>query len=335
MVPRLNAAGIAFAQRGERAPGHDAGPTHSFLPVSVVAGGGLVVTHRDGAGHAPATQWRGTQLELHAASTWGRRLSYHAALGWPDRGEDLESETAFVQWNDVVSNGALNVRAGRFSAEAPFLSPERRTTLAGYLSPIRFEARGLELNGLRSGWGYAAGLSLSDRDSMGGPSPGPIRPRFEDSYLRLGHTRGTTAIAAQMLFDRQNSHLATLTWVQHLRLQLAATLGPPRFAVIPCYVFDRFDDRPSAGIHERHQDYLLEVVAVPDAAARWAVTARYEHDYRTRNRFDPERHRQLTVFDLRWRAIGATHVGVEWAHTQDPPPVGRREEFDAFAQSSW
>src|SRR5205814_10542057 len=109
-----------------------------------------------------------------------------------------------------------------------------------------------------------------------GPHSGRNGPRMEDTYLRLGHDLGGQPVAAQMLFDRQDSDLATLTWLQHLRGQIGARLGPPRFTVTPSYVFDRFDDRPLPGVHERHQYYLLETQVLLDSRARWTATGRYE-----------------------------------------------------------
>src|SRR5262249_19149983 len=166
-----------------------------------------------------------------------------------------------------------------------------------YLSPIAFGARGLELDGAHSRWDYAAGLSLSDRTHAGGVSPRHIRPPLEDTYFRLGHRVGAQSVGAQMLFDRQDSHLPTLSWLQHMRCQLAASIAGPGFTLVPSYVFDRFDDRPAPGVHERHQYYMLESI-VPFGASRWWMTGRYEHDYRTRNTYDPEQHRQQAVLQL-------------------------------------
>ena len=122
---------------------------------------------------------------------------------------------------------------------------------------------------------------------------------------------------------------------QHLRAQLAATIGPPRFTLTPSYVFDRFDDRPSAGIHEHHQYYMLEMLAPLDPNGRWAMTGRYEHDYRTPNRHDPEDHRQLAVLDLAWQAMRSTKIAVEGSYADDRLVRRHHEKLDAFAQASW
>src|SRR5262249_22077300 len=156
------------------------------LPLSVVGSEGFVDARSDEGGSAsgrPATtemSQRG-RLELHSAGAPARRISYHLAAGFEKRARDLESRAAFLQLDDLVRGGGLRLRVGRFDVELPFLARTRRTTLADYLSPVTFDARGLELDGRRSSWTYAAGLALSDRHSSGGPSPTRIGNRLEDA----------------------------------------------------------------------------------------------------------------------------------------------------------
>jgi len=331
---RLNSNGIAFAERGYR----DAdGTSPHGRPLSLVGGTGLAVSHFGSLGTAafreiPDASVRGNGV--HAAGVSGR-FSYHVNVGFSGRADELQTEAAFLQLDDLVGRGALNLRAGRFDAELPFVSRARRSTLAGYLSPTTFDARGLELDGRRSDWGYAAGLSFSDRRMQGGAAPRRIAPPLEDSYFRATRDLGGQSIGGQMLFDRQDSPLRTLSLVQHLRGQVAASLGVPRFTVIPSWVFDRFDDRPAAGIHERHQYYMIETVTELDARGRWAMTGRYEHDYRTRNVIDPEAHRELEAVDLAWRAIANAQLAVEWENTDARPIRGRQDQVDAFVRASW
>jgi hypothetical protein len=341
-MPALNAAGIEFAQRGYRAIRGDT-PTllsaHGSArdaPLSVIASASLGSASSEvgaGAGPAsPARTMRRRSLELRSAGLLAPRLSYGASASY-DR-DELTGGVAFVQLDDVLADGALNVRAGRFDAELPFLSPVRRATLAAYLTPVSFDARGLELNGERAVWTYAAGVSMSRRDSVGGAAPRALRSPFEDSYVRVSRRLGTHVVGAQMLFDRQNSDLPTLSWVQHLRAELAASLGGPRLAVIPAYVLERFDDRPAAGMHERHQFAMLESTA-PIDGGRFALTGRYEHEYRSRNQIDPEQHHQLASLTVAWLPSPYTRFALEWSHAEDRLARRHDQELDAFVQAGW
>src|SRR5262249_1662684 len=107
------------------------------------------------------------------------------------------------------------------------------------------------------------------------------------------------------------------------------------FTVIPSYVFERFDDRPGPGLHERHQYYLLETLVPLDPEGRWAVTGRYEHDYRTRNAYDPEEHRDLAALDLGWQAIANAKSAGGGAHADQRLERRHQDELDAFVQASW
>ncbi len=331
---RLNAAGIAFAERGYR---EEHGTSPHVRPLSLVGGTGLAVTH---FGSLSTAAFRGISDAsmrgngVHAAGVSGR-FSYHVNLGFTGREDEPQTEAAFVQLDDLVGKGVLNLRAGRFDAELPFVSRARRSTLAGYLSPTTFDARGFELDGRRADWGYAAAVAFSDRRMQGGAAPRRVADPLEDSYFRLTRDVGGQSFGAQLLFDRQDSPLRTLSWVQHVRGQLAATLGGPRFSLIPSYVFDRFDDRPSAGVHERHQYYMVETVAELDPHGRWAMTGRYEHDYRTRNVIDPEAHRQLEAVDLAWRAMANAQLAVEWSNSDDRSARRKQDQFDALVRASW
>src|SRR5256885_9991178 len=72
-----------------------------------------------------------------------------------------------------------------------------------------------------------------------------------------------------------------------------------------------------------------------DARGRWAVTGRYEHDYRTRNAYDPEEHRDLAALDLGWQASENARVAVEWAHADERLDRRHQDEVDAYVQASW
>ena len=343
VVPHLNAAGIAFAQQGHMLSAHGAQTAGAGgLPLSVVGSAGLTDLRAEPEhgsewtlSQRGATRGSFSSFELIAAGSPARRLHAHLEAGVDREGPDVRRGDEFVQYGDAGKAGALAVRAGRFDAVLPFLSNDSRLTVAGDLAPLAFAARGVELDGARADWSAAAGLSLSDRTLAGGASPRPIHPPLEDTYFRLGRRFGAETVGAQMLFDRQDSHLATLSWLQHMRCQIAAQVAMSRVTLVPAYVFDRFDDRPMPGVHERHQYYLLEGIVPLGLARRWVVTARYEHDYRTRNTYDPEDHRQQEVLQLAWQAVANARLGLECARNDDRLAHQGNADLEAFAQASW
>ena len=344
VVPHLNAAGIAFAQQGHMLSAHaseTAAARSSFVPLSVVGSAGLTDIRSEPERSSEwtlsqrgATRGSFSSFELIAAGSPARRLYAHLEAGIDREGPDVRRGDEFVQYGDAGRAGALALRAGRFDAVLPFLSNDARLTVSPYLTPVAYGARGFELEGARADWNAAAGLSLSDRTLAGGVSPRSIEPPLEDTYFQLGRRFGAQTLGAQMLFDRQDSHLATLSWLQHMRCQVAAQLACPGVTLVPSYVFDRFDDRPMPGVHERHQYYMLEGI-VPLLSSRWVMTARYEHDYRTRNTYDPADHRQQEVLQLAWQAIPNARLGLEAARTDDRLARQGNADLEAFAQASW
>jgi hypothetical protein len=338
VVPRLNPEGIAFAQRGYLFDAHGHSTRPGALALSAVGGAGVSGARDEperpsaaDAEHRAAF----TSLELVAAGAPAPRLSYHLDAGLDHTGLEVHRGDDFVQLSVARPGSSLALRAGRFAAELPSLSADRRLTLARYLTPVAYGARGLELDGAHAAWTAAAGLSLSDRMHAGGVEPRAIAPPLEDTYFQLGRRFGAEALGAQMLFDRQDSTLPTLSWLQHLRCEVAAQFSCARATLVPAYVFDRFDDRPAPGVHERHQYLLLEGIVPLGAAERWIMTARYEHDYRTRNAYDPEQHRQQGVLQLAWQAVPSARLGVECARTDDRLARQGRADVNAFAQASW
>lgn len=335
-VPHLNAGGLEFVRQGRLLSAHDAGSSSNndnmIIPLSAVGSAGLTDNRTE-----PQSDARGipfSTFELVAAGSPVRRIYARLEASVDHEGPDVRRGDEFVEYGDAGRAGSLALKAGRFDAELPFLSNDPRMTVATYLTPVAFAARGFELNGSREDWSAAAGLSLSDRTLAGGVSPHAIQPPLEDTYFQLERRFGAQAVGAQMLFDRQDSHLATLSWLQHMRFELAGQVACPGVTLVPAYVFDRFDDRPMPGVHERHQFYMLEGI-VPLLSSRWVMTARFEHDYRTRNTYDPEDHRQQEVLQLAWHAIANARLGLECARTADRLTRQDNADLVAFAQASW
>jgi len=342
VTPELNDAGIAFQQRGYREPGEHAGLPRSLrdLPISVVgsAGAGISRPRTFVAGapeHITTESVTGSSIALHAAGTLTGRLSYHFDLDTVHHEEEIVNHVAFAQFDDVLRNGGLNVRGGRFDAELPFLSSERRTTIRDYLSPVTFQARGFELNGAAAAWTYAAGLIESDRHVTGPNTTARIGDQIEDTYYRVTRDVGGNPVAAQMLFDKQDSDMITHTWLQHIQARLAAQLGPPRWTVTPSYILDRFDDRPAAGIHEHHHYFMLESVTQLDTRRLWSVTARGEYDYRVANAVDAESDRRLGVLTLARSVTPYARIAAEWSREQDTTPHRIDDALGAMLELSY
>ena len=134
----------------------------------------------------------------------------------------------------------------------------------------------------------------------------------------------------RMLFDRQDSNLAYLAWLQHLQAQASALLACGRVELVPAYTFDRFDDRPGGGIHQRRQTALLEAHVPLDATERWKLTAFAEHDYTTRTVMSREQDRHEEALALGFDVRQNTEIAVEWRHAGDNVAGPRVDELDTW-----
>ncbi len=336
VVPHLNRGGAEFLQRGYR---DDEGRGHPIwsagtAPLSVVGYAGLAVQHTVGNGPGPREGFttRSTsreEFQLHGAGALTNTLSFHVEGGFGRVGGSIRSDVAFLQINDVLSRGRANLRIGAFGSEFPFLSDSRRTTLQAYRSPVTLDARGFELNGRSAGWVWATGLIESHRHDASPVNEDKLFKHLQDTYVAITFNHSSTWLAGRMLFDRQDSSLPTLTWMQHLQGTAAGSLAVGPIVVQPAYVFDRFDDRPAAGIHDRHQHYLLEALAPIGTSRRWWLTTRYEHEYRTKTVLSPEEDHQLGLVNLGFNVSRNAGVALEWSRLGDNIGGARVDALDA------
>src|SRR5262249_7213315 len=125
-VPHLNAAGIAFAQRGYLLDAHgaDAAARARGVPRSVVGSarrsGLRPEPERRAARAAPGRETDAfSSFEIVAAGRPAAWLSGHADAGVSRNGVDAKDGQDFLQWNDLLPAGALTLKAGRFDAELP------------------------------------------------------------------------------------------------------------------------------------------------------------------------------------------------------------------------
>jgi len=341
--PRLNSAGIAFQQNGYRLPGEKGRSPweERTAPFSVIAKLGMNLTREDSSdstgmrGVLTTSQFTEPRLEIHSAGTLAERISFDFVGGSDGDGASPGIRAAFVRFDDVVSSGALNVRLGRFAVEAPYLSEARRNTLLGYLSPITLDARGLEINGVRSAWTWAAGLINSQRHLEEARPGTRTFNTLEDTYLWFMRDFGGQKLGARMFFDRQDSDVPIHFWLQHLQAQASGCFGSRRLLVVPAYTFNRFDDRPAPGIHDKHEIGMLEAIAVPDRGERWTLTARYEHEYRTRTPYSPEEDHQLGVMNVAFDPAPNARIAFEWSHLGDNFGGPRVSQIGAFVRVAY
>lgn len=330
--PQLSPAGIRFMQSGYRDSQATGMLSAHSLPISVTARLGLRgerIEAPDAAG--PHATPRGTfdgGVELQSAGAITRRLSFHFDLDGNRAGDGPRATRADLQIADLISRQRLNARIGSFDAELPFLSEQRCPTLHPYLAPVGLWARGLELNGGPEDWRYGAGLIHSNQSVTPEAEEGSVHS-FEDTYWMLMHQAGRANFGARMLFDRQDSTLPSLTWMQHLQLLVGGAMLEPHWSLAPAYVFDRFDDRPAAGIHDRHQYYVLAGTFVP-GAGRWAVSARAEHEYRTRTVWTPEEDHQLLVLNVARVLNPLARVAIEGSVSGDNVGGPRSNRLGAY-----
>lgn len=93
----------------------------------------------------------------------------------PDE-HSLTPDLAFIIFNDLLSDGRLNLKVGGFDVDMPFLSDPRSLTLAPYLTRISADGeegvslgkRGLELNGYLSDTGTRYAIALTNASELEG-----------------------------------------------------------------------------------------------------------------------------------------------------------------------
>src|ERR1041385_7726076 len=142
-APALNAVGLAFAQNGYRLPNTRPARLTS-IPVSVVGHAALELEHRRLATTPgnPNELLNDNDLRLRSDGVVARRISYQMDVGRRDPSEPT-TPPRFVQLDDVLAKGALNLRVGHFAAQPTPLAQTQHEMLAEDRTPASFEARGV------------------------------------------------------------------------------------------------------------------------------------------------------------------------------------------------
>jgi hypothetical protein len=340
-APVLNAAGERFMANGYRVPGvaaHGADGAQP-LPVSVVFEAGALYARADTVGSGgqsgphTAGEFRQHVLDLHAAGTAGGNVSFHIQASLDSAASAVHTTTAFVQFDDVVRGGALAIKAGTFDAGLPFLSAARRPTRREYLTPVQLAAQGVELNGAHAAWGYALGQMNSSRVGVG--SNGRGFNRLEDTYLRVTRALGEQAVGGRLVFDRQDSNISFHAWLQRLRAQFGGRFGAGRLWIVPAWTLDRYDDRPAAGMHQRHTYLLLEGTGLLGAQRDWALVARLEHEHTTAVGLAPGGDQDLEALRLARVVTPNARVALEWSRVAVTAGLPRESRVDAIVQLAY
>ena len=342
-APRLNAFGMHFKQNGYRMIGaHGESPWDSTAKEFPLALVGNVAYHLNstntdlGNGSHERTKFSAfeqQQVEFHSAGTLADRVSFHFDNNFAGAGGPLQSGMAFVQFDDLMKDGALNVKAGIFDGDTPYLADSRKTMLTEYLSPVTLDAQGFELNGARPNWMYAAGLINSSRSPDSASAHKPDSKTFnqlENAYVWVTREIGGHMITGRVYLDHQDPRKANVTSSQHMQAELNAYIDRGRLILIPGYTYETFQDEPD-GTANRLETGLLEAMYLLGKDSRWVLTARYEHQYVPKvNGASGVVDRSLGVMNVAYYVNPNARFGVDWAHGSDNVHGPLTDDLRAF-----
>ena len=342
--PKLNAFGLKFRQNGYRmegAKGESPWESPNF-PLSLVGNVGYSYLNTNTADSTGArTSFRygafvQNAVEFHTAGTLAEHITFHFDNGFADgAGGTLESGMAFVQFDDLGKEGALNVKAGIYDAEIPYLADSRKTTLHGYLMPVTLDGQGIELNGTKSGWTYAAGVINSGRNPLNAKPGTTSFNQLEDVYGWLMRDLSGQYVTVRVFSDRQDPRKPDATASGHLQVDASAQLSSGRWIIIPGYTYESFDDQPGVGITDKHQTGLLEGLLWLDSSNRWLLTGRAEITDIAKNDLLPVMDLQQQVVNLSFYANPNAKVALEWAHGADNVQGPRLNSVDVYVHVAY
>ena len=343
--PRLNAFGMAFRQNGYRIPGSkgESPWEDKTFPLSLVGNVGYTLTRTDAADstgrrqHTNQGAFEQNTVEFHSAGTLAEKITFHFDNNFAGVNGPLNSGMAFVQFDDLTGDGTLNVKAGIYDAEIPYLSDSRRTTWTHSLSPMTLGGEGLELNGARSGWTYALGLINSAR-TRGRAADGTLN-NLENPYLWVMRAVQGQMVCGRVYLDRQDPRDSTRSASGHVQAELSTYLNGPRWVLIPGVTYERFSQAdpslhdpadPANGARERIVTGQVEALVFLDPAARWLFTGRYELRHLPRFMTLAEQDDQQFIANVSWYANPNARIGLEWAHAADNVLGPRTETILAY-----
>lgn len=341
--PVLDAAGERFLASGFREGGGEALAAHAAraLPLSLGIETGWASVRTDTA--ATVTGARGARVErgmraaridLRSAGRAADDVAFDLDLRLDPDSARVTAPVAWVRL-DGGRGGRFAARAGRFEAGVPWLADARRASRAEYLAPVALDATGLDAAYASPRWTAAVGRVNSARTGGGASANAPVFDRMGDTYAVLtGDAHGRSA-GLRVLFGRQDSGISWHDWLQHLQVQASARLGAGRWRCVPAWIFDRFDDRPSPGVHQHWQWVLFEASADFGAAREWQAYGRLEHGHRTPTGTVPGLDRDAEVLGLARELAPGARAALEWSHGADNAGGPRRLRLDASVRLAY
>src|SRR5689334_13540151 len=344
--PRLNSFGMAFRQNGYRMPaakGTSPWEDKEF-PLSLVANVGLDYFSTDAfdsaAGKRQTTstsEFVQNTVEFHSAGTLAPEITFHFDNNFEGVDGPLNSGMAFVMFDDVAKDGALNVKLGIYDQEIPYLSDSRRTTWTHYLSPVTLGAEGFELNGTKSDWTYALGLGNSSRTH--GKSTDRSLNQLENTYAWLMRDFNGQLVTARVILDRQDPRDTTTSSSLHTQAELSAYLNHGRWVLIPGFTYEKFDkadetlfdpENLTNGARDKIETALLEGLVFLDKDSKWLLTARYEQRQMPKFMSLVKETDQEIVGGVNWYANPNARLGLEWSHLSDDIDGPKTNEVQAY-----
>ena len=269
--PKLNEFGITFKNNGYRLQGTKGTDVWDIPAWPVAALAEIEVEwddfDKDERGEDSLTIMQ-PEVEVFWGTTLGPRISTFGEIIL-ERGEGADLGPVFIQYNDLVGEAQLNLRAGAYDVDFSFLSPARSIVFDGYAAEdLGFfgTAVGLEANGqiLPEDEGltvrYALGYTL-DNDAG---APGNESDLSESVY-------GTVELTfmEQTLGAHYQHHAGDEADID--RWSIAAELHGAG-AILTLAWFDATLDGPSGGDDLEGDDILVELLyPVGDfvVGARW------------------------------------------------------------------
>jgi len=337
--PRLNAFGRAFRQNGYRMAGAlGTSPwEEKEFPISFVADVGYDYNHVLIPAHGAVAELKSNTatfqqnaVELHMAGTLAPHVTFHVDSNFEGVNGALESGMAFVQLDDLAKNGALNVKAGIYDGDIPYLASSRTLTHHDYLVPLTFDAQGIELNGTHTGWTYAVAMINSER-TVGKPTDTTLN-NFENPYAWLMRDVGKHELAARVLLDHQDPRAAGVRSSDRTQVDLSGLINLSRAMITPAYTYEKEDDPDIDHPGKRHTG-MLEANVLLDSASKWLLTGRFEiqHTPADNALLLPERDEHLATANLSYyvnpNARIALYFSRDVTNHNDEPRVSDVQAF--------